>query len=120
MKEKTVYKEAYVPNAPKRCYLFPKTLASSLTYPVAPALKKRGFDKADILRHWDAIVGPELGQRCTPVKLVEHAAGPGQAALHIRTQSVWATEIQHAAPRILERVAAFYGYPVASRIVILQ
>ena len=117
---KPTYKEAYVPGAPKRCYLFPKSLSDSLTYPVASALKKRGFAKTDLLRHWEAIVGPELGQRCQPVKLSVHPQRPGEAVLHIRTRSVWATEIQHSAPIILERLATYYGYRVASRITILQ
>lgn len=114
------YKEAYIPNAPKRCYLFPKKLSDSLSFPVAPAMKKRGFTKAEMLRHWDAIVGSELGGRCQPVKLVHNPQRPGEAVLHIRTRSVWATEIQHSTPLILERLAAYYGYKVATRLVILQ
>ncbi len=120
MKPKPVYKEAYVPGAPRRCYLFPKTLSDCLSYPVAPALKKRGFSKTDLLRHWESIVGPELGRRCEPVKLVEPQGRQGEAVLHIRTRGVWATEIQHSSPIILERLAVYYGYRIASRIVILQ
>lgn len=119
-KPTTSYKEAYVPGMPKRCYLFPKTLSDSLTFPVAIALKKRGFSKADLLRHWDAIIGAELGQRCEPVKLVEQPGRPGEGVLHIRTRSVYATEIQHSIPIILERLATYYGYRIASRVTILQ
>ncbi len=115
-----VYKEAYVPDAPRRCFLFPKRLSDSLTYPVAPALKRRGFSKTDLLRHWEAIVGPELGARCQPVKLVHSRGSDGAAALHIRTRGVWATEIQHNIPQILEKLASYYGYRIATRIVILQ
>lgn len=117
---KKTYKEAYVPDAPRRCYLFPKKLSDSLAFPVAPALKKRGFSKAEILRHWEAIVGEELGQRCQPVKLVHDKSRPGEATLHIRTRGIWALEIQHSIPLILERLAVYYGHRVATRIVILQ
>lgn len=114
------YKEGYVPNAPRRCYLFPKKLSDSLVFPVVPALKKRGFGKPDLLRHWEAIVGKELGRRCQPVKLVQDRRRPGEGSLHIRTHSVWATEIQHSVPLILERLAVYYGHRIAARIVILQ
>lgn len=114
------YKEGYIPDAPKRCYLFPKKLSDSLTYPIAPAMKKRGFSKAEMLRHWESIVGHELGARCQPVKLVYGHTSHTEATLHVRTRSVWALEIQHSTPLILERLAAYYGYKVATRIVILQ
>lgn len=117
---KKQYKEAFVPNAPKRCYLFPKKLSDSAAFAVAPSLKKRGFSKDELLRHWEAIVGVELGRRCQPVKLVQNTSRPGEGALHVRTRSVWALEIQHATPVILERLAIYYGYRIASRIVILQ
>lgn len=118
---KPAYKEAYIHGAPKRCYLFPKTLSDSLLYPTAIAMKKRGFAKSDLLRHWEAIVGPELGQRCQPVKLsAPRQPGGGETILYVRTRSVWATEIQHSAPLILERLAAYYGYRIAGRLAILQ
>ncbi len=114
------YKEGYVPDAPRRCHMFPKTLSHSLTFPVARTLKKRGFQKADLLRHWEAIVGPELGRRCQPVKLIQKGYELGNGVLELRTPGVYATEIQHAAPQILERLATYYGYPVAGRITLLQ
>ncbi len=105
---------------PRRCYLFPKTLGDSLDFVTAKALKKRGFDKAELVRYWGQIVGEELCPACQPVKLTP-AAGQHGGTLYIRAATGFhALELQHREPLILERIAQFYGYYPARRIVILQ
>jgi hypothetical protein len=112
-------KEAFVPGQPRRCYLFPKRLSDSLAFPMRPALNKRGFTSADLLRHWEDIVGSDLGKRCQPVKL-QPGRTAGEGALVLRVPGAWAPEVQHAAPVILERLSAWCGHRVASRLVLLQ
>jgi hypothetical protein len=91
------------------------------------ALGKRGFAEADIVGQWARIVGPELARLALPVKLrmprakAEPMAGAIAAnvaggTLTLRTSAAASTEVQHLKPRILERIATYFGYPAVTEI----
>lgn len=92
------------------------------------AYQAHGFAYAEILTHWEAIVGPELARFCRP----ETIRWPrGQAAksnerrrlggtLVVKTDGPMAIEVQHEAPRIIERMNTFYGYEAVTNLKIVQ
>lgn len=103
----------------KRARLFPKTLENALNFSTLESLRKRGFGERNIVRDWATIVGPELAKHTFPLKLA--STGPkGPMMLYIKAPSSHALFIQHSEPRILERLALYYGRSMAQRIVIIQ
>jgi hypothetical protein len=104
----------------KRASLFPKELSSALTISLEQALQSRGFGEHDIARHWQKIVGTELSEHCKPVKLIRRSKTEREGKLYVRAKGAHALEVQYNEPLILERLAAFYGFTIAHRIIILQ
>lgn len=106
---------------PKRCYLFPKTLGGALDWATQPVFQKQGFTNSDVIYRWRDIVGAELSDYCTPVKLTPPAGGNVEGRLYVKVRSgAHAMQVQYSEPTILERLATFYGYRIATRIIILQ
>ncbi len=103
--------------------------AGDQTRPVLDQVAGRhGFAQADVLLRWAEIVGEALAPTCRPVRVSYRGergrnSGPGHglgATLVVRTDGARAPEVDHLAPRIIERVNQFYGYRAVSRIRITQ
>ena len=110
-----------VPYQPKRCYLFPKTLAGALDWSVKDAFTQRGFSNRDVIRRWADIVGEGLARVCTPIKMNFPTGTQANGQLYLKVANgAHALEVQFQEPVILERLATFYGYRIATRIVIMQ
>jgi hypothetical protein len=106
-------------DAVRRARLFPKTMESALGFATAESLRKRGFGDRNLVRDWASIIGPELAKHTFPLKLA--ATGPkGPTILYIKAAGPFALMVQHSEPRILERVALYYGRDMAQRIMIVQ
>jgi hypothetical protein len=85
---------------------------------------RHGFAQADVLLRWAEIVGEALAPTCRPVR-VSYRGGRGRdhglgATLVVQTNSARAPEVEHLAPRIIERVNQFYGYRAIARVRITQ
>lgn len=81
---------------------------------------QHGFARTDVLTRWAEIVGEALAPTCRPVK-VSHGSKRGLGAtLTVRAGGARALEVEHLAPRIIERVNGFYGYRAISRLRIVQ
>ena len=106
-----------------------RPLAATLPAVTRAALGKRGFAIAALLADWPAIAGARLSGLCLPLRLVKGrgpepdagaAAGAGTetegAVLELRVESAAAPEVQHLAPRIVERINAQFGYRAVSRL----
>lgn len=102
-------------------------LASDVPGLTRLALGKSGFAEADLISQWATIVGPDLARVAIPVKLrLPRPKAPAQDAgiapnvpggtLTLRTSPAASLEIQHQKPRILERIAAYFGYPLIADI----
>ena len=63
--------------------------------------------------------GSALAPTCRPVRVSYGRRGLG-ATLVLRTDGARAPEVEHLAPRIIERVNQFYGYRAVARIRITQ
>ena len=99
--------------------------AADQTRPVLDQVAGRhGFAQADVLLRWAEMVGEALAPTCRPVRVSYRGArdqnqGLG-ATLVVQTNGARAPEVEHLAPRIIERVNQFYGYRAVARIRITQ
>lgn len=105
------------PDAKPRRGLQP--MAALVSKVARPALRKRGLAEARIVTDWAEIVGPMLAEATSPDRLNTDARDtPG--TLHIRAAGPVATEVQHLAPQIIERINAYFGYRAVDRLHIVQ
>ncbi len=102
-----------------------RPLADFVAPGIADLCGKAGFAVVEVVTHWDEIVGPELGPRSQPLRLqwpreTRSGAPPEPATLVVRVEGPYAIELQHAAPVILERINAFFGWRCVGRIALRQ
>ena len=81
--------------------------------------ESRGFAITRLLTHWSEIVGAQVAQICTPVKVSYAQKGLG-ATLVILTTGAQAQMLEMQLPQLREKVNACYGYNAISRIRITQ
>jgi hypothetical protein len=81
--------------------------------------ESRGFAITRLLTHWSEIVGAQVAQICTPVK-VSYAQKGFSATLVILTTGAQAQMLEMQLPQLREKVNACYGYNAISRIRITQ
>lgn len=79
--------------------------------------RQRGLADAALIDDWALIVGSSLAGRCQPVKIVRDRGVP---VLHLRTTGSGALELQHAAPQIVERINAHFGFGAVGRLRLIQ
>lgn len=107
-------------NKPRRAQGRP--LADLVGNALQSAFKRQGFAAVDIISHWEDIVGPELAGRTEPLKLVwprrEDPFSTG--TLTVRVEGVYALELQHLAPVVIERVNRYFGWACVGRLAIRQ
>ena len=94
----------------KRTGRGPRLLQGILSAITAPAMRRQGFARAEVLSRWAEIVGPELAAGCQPERLVFKRDGSG-ATLKVRVEAGLGPEIQHRSPAIIERINGYFGYP---------
>jgi hypothetical protein len=106
-------------NQPKRRGSF-RAISAELPKLARPVLGKRGLGEAQLLMHWEAIVGPELAEDARPERLSFRKGERAHGTLRLRVAPAAALELQHQAPVIVERVNAFLGYPAVARLAFVQ
>ena len=104
-----------------------KPLAELLDACIGPAFAAQGFASTDILAAWPEIVGERLARYCQPSKLEwprrrrrEEEGRPDPGTLVVRVEGVFALELQHLAPIVIQRVNAHYGWACVAKIVLRQ
>ncbi|MGC5781425.1 DUF721 domain-containing protein [Methylobacterium sp. NFXW15] len=106
----------------------PKPLAELIDSCIGPAFAAQGFASTDILAAWPEIVGERLARYCRPAKLewprrrrgAEDGSGPEPGTLIVRVEGVFAIELQHLAPVVVQRINAHYGWACVGKIVLKQ
>jgi hypothetical protein len=106
----------------------PKPLADLIDACIGPAFAAQGFASTDILAAWPEIVGDRLARYCRPAKLewprrrrgADAGAGPESGTLIVRVEGVFAIELQHLAPVVIQRINAHYGWACVGKIVLKQ
>lgn len=88
---------------------------------IAPVLGKNGFIHADILAHWDDILGGLLSKGVYPVKLAFPKGRRENAVLHVKAVSgAYAVELTARSAEILERLNGYFGYRAVADIRVMQ
>ena len=103
-----------------------KPLAELIESCIGPAFAAQGFASTDILAAWADIVGERLARHCRPSKLEwprrrrKSEDAPDSGTLVVRVEGVFAIELQHLAPVVIQRINAHYGWACVGRIVLQQ
>lgn len=104
-----------------------KPLAELIEACIGPAFAAQGFASTDILAAWPEIVGERLARHCQPSKLEwprrarrAEEGRPDPGTLVVRVEGVFALELQHLAPVVIQRINAHYGWACVGRIVMRQ
>ncbi len=97
-----------------------RALGAAVARVTAPAFRRRGFAEAGILTDWPHIVGSQLASQTEPERLSFARGTRVDGTLQVRVAGAWATELQHLAPQVIERVNSYFGYRAVDRLAILQ
>ena len=103
-----------------------KPLAELIEGCIGPAFAAQGFASTDILAAWPDIVGERLAKFCRPSKLEwpkrrrKAEDAPDSGTLVVRVEGVFAIELQHLAPVVIQRINSHYGWACVGRIVLQQ
>ncbi|HUC18724.1 MAG TPA: DciA family protein [Acetobacteraceae bacterium] len=87
----------------------PRPIAALLPVITGPAFRRRSPAVARLLADWEAIVGPALASVTAPERC---AAG----TLSLACAGPVALELQHLAPKLIERINAHWGRPFVTRL----
>ncbi|HUB95904.1 MAG TPA: DciA family protein [Stellaceae bacterium] len=97
-----------------------RALAGEVARIAAPVLGKRGLAPAHLVASWSSIVGSEWAEKATPERLSFPSSERGDGTLRLRVAPGCATELQHRAPLLLERINGFFGYRAVTRLTLVQ
>ena len=98
----------------------PRAMAQFVPELTAKALGKRGLAHANLIVDWPTVVGAEIAGVCQPEKLVFRRGERSQGVLHLRVSGSAALELQHDAPRLIERINSYFGYKAVAEIRLVQ
>lgn len=101
-----------------------RSLSDLLPAILKPALAEHGVATSQLITHWPEIVGEELAGVTRPLKLnwprVPEGAQKAGATLVLLVEGAFGLDVQHAAPLILERINALYGWQAVIRLALRQ
>ena len=103
-----------------------KPLAELIEGCIGPAFAAQGFASTDILAAWPDIVGERLARFSRPARIEwprrrrKSEEAPDSGTLVVQVESVFAIELQHLAPVVIQRINAHYGWACIGRIVMKQ
>jgi hypothetical protein len=96
-----------------------RRLADNLRRLTKGLCAEQGFAQSDIITRWRDIVGPHLADHCVSERL-SFPRGQDGGTLHIVAGGAFATELQHMAPEIIERINGYFGFPAVARLALRQ
>jgi len=97
-----------------------RPIAADLPRLIGKPLGKRGFGEGGLIAEWPAVAGVEIARHTAPLKLSFPRGARHDGTLTLRTTGAFATELQHIAPQLLERINAYLGYGAITRLKIEQ
>jgi hypothetical protein len=98
----------------------PRALAATLPKLTKPVLERHGRAYATLIAEWTSIAGPALAAMSLPEKLSPGGPNAHGGTLTIRVAGAAATEIQHLAPQIIERINTCLGFGAVARLKVVQ
>jgi len=81
-------------------------------------LKTRGFAQIELVTRWTEIAGRELAEHCVPYRL--SSPGASGITLTIAADDRAALELQHQAPKLIDKINSYFGRTVVSRIKVVS
>jgi hypothetical protein len=108
--------------------VFAKPLREFVARTLDPVVARQGFSESDVILHWADVAGPRLAAVSEPIRLQWPSRAPNRppdapaepAVLHVRVESAFALELQHAAPLVMERANARLGWRAIGRLALRQ
>lgn len=98
-----------------------QSLAKSILPLAKAVLGKKGFVETDILTNWPDIIGEDLANFTSPVKIDFKPQQRLNGTLHLEVPSgAFALEVQHKEKIILQKINTYFGYNAVSGIRIIQ
>ncbi len=83
--------------------------------------RKQGFATAKIITEWEQILNnPDLARHTHPVKIVYPAGKNVEGVLHIKAPGALALELQQYEPKIVEKIATYFGFKAIRSIRIVH
>lgn len=79
-------------------------------------LAKRGFAQVELVTRWSEIAGSDLAAHCVPLKLSTGATG---ATLSLLANDRAAIELQHQAPKLIDKINRYFGSTIVSKIKVV-
>ena len=97
-----------------------KKISNNINYIVKGVFSRKGISFAEIMMHWSSIVGEELAENISPVKVSFSKIGKREIKiLHVLVPSSSAgVEVSYKQDMIIERIAAFFGYKAVDKLKI--
>ena len=102
-----------------------ETLSKHFREITKAAFARYGFNQAEVVANWEAIVGSDLAGVSAPER-IRWPRGTGEQAqkqggtLVIRAAPGRALELQYEASRIIGRINSFFGYGAIGAIKVIQ
>lgn len=82
---------------------------------------KHGFNEIDIILNWEKIIGTDLAQYSTPLKIDFKKNEHNNGILNLSVPTgAFALEIKHREKFILEKINGYFGYQAVSGLKIIQ
>ncbi|MDJ0893652.1 MAG: DciA family protein [Alphaproteobacteria bacterium] len=100
----------------------PRPVGEAVGRLTGKAIRRRGFSEARVITEWPRIVGELLAPQTLPDRLVvpRGAEDRDGGTLHLRATGGAATELQHLAPILIERINTYFGYRAVAQLKIWQ
>jgi len=95
----------------------PQPLAQDAGALLKHHLSARGFAQVELVTRWSEIAGRGLAAHCFPYRLSE--GGASGATLTLVADDRAALELQHQAPKLLDKLNSYFGRTVASKIKVV-
>jgi hypothetical protein len=95
----------------------PQQLAQDATGLLKHHLSARGFQQVEIVTRWAEIAGAKLAEHCFPYRL--SGGGANGATLTLVADDRAALELQHQAPKLIDKINTYFGKAAVSRIKVV-
>ncbi len=106
-----------ISGAPRYRRRGPLPVAQDVTSLLQHHLKARGFSQIELVTRWPEIAGGNLSAHCFPSKL--SAASAGGATLTLVANDRAALELQHQAPKLIDKINTYFGRTLVSKIKVV-
>ena len=77
---------------------------------------RRGFQNSAILTDWESIVGKHLATYSKPDRIMYQRGSRSEGTLHIKIFGAMATELDHQAGLIVEKINQYMGYNAVAKL----